>query len=425
MAVNRRRFLQAGGAGALGVFAAPRVLWAADFRVGAARDTDGYAATRRAIAYAGTWPAARIAGRRVIIKPNLVAPLSSSTGATTDPEVTRAVVDLALESGAREVLIVETSSNGANFAACGYASFSTYDTSGRVRLVDLREEPAVLAPVPGGGLAYSRIFTPQLVIDPQAIYITVAKLKTHAESIATLSLKNQFGLPAVDRYVSTPVNGRFAMHDRGLQQAIVDVNRLRPAHFAVIDGIVAMEGLGPAFGTPVSMELVLAGANSVATDRVALYAMGLPQEGVRHLTIAARVGLGPADLSAIEVVGDPISPKALALPFFATIIEYPRVFPSIFAPALGQQVTAVTWYYETVVREIHVMELFDDSTEMKVVRTLASRSSRAAGYEAVTWDGRDDGGALVAPGRYAVHVRAFSTRTRARHADGVGWVVAR
>ena len=424
MAVNRRRFLQVGGAGALGMFAVPPLLRAADFRVGAARDTSGYAATRRAIAYAGTWPAARIAGRRVIIKPNLVAPLPASSGVTTDPEVTRAVVDVAFESGAREVIIIETSPTGAHFDTCGYRPFAAYDPAGRIRLLDLRDEPVVLAPVPGGGLAYSAILVPELVLDADVVYISIGKLKTHGETLATLATKNQFGLPAVDRYISNPSSGRFAMHDRGIQQAIVDINRLRPIDFAVIDGIVAMEGFGPAFGTPVAMNLVLAGSNSVAVDRVGVYAMGLPQAGVRHLLNASRAGMGPAGLNSIEVTGEPLVPRTFAPPALAPIVEYPRVSPGVFAPALGQSISAVAWYHDRVVRQLDVLELFEDSPRVRVVRTLAPWSSRAAGYETMIWNGRDDAGALVAPGRYAIHVKAFHQDRQTRSADGIGWVFA-
>ena len=39
-----------------------------------------------------------------------------------------------------------------------------------------------------------------------------------------------------------------------------------------------------------------------------------------------------------------------------------------------------------------------------------------------SWDGRDGNGLLAAPGRYAVHLRAYGGRGQSRHADGVGWV---
>jgi uncharacterized protein (DUF362 family) len=422
--INRRTFLQAGATGTFGLLAMPRLWAAGDYRVGVGRDTSGYAAAMRAITTSGGWPGAQISGRPVIIKPNLVSAMESTTGATTDPEVTRAVVDLALDNGASEVLIVEAGPNGANFSACGYDFFGGYDPLGRVTLVNLGDQPVTLAPVPGGGLAYSAIFTADLLLDPQAIYISVAKLKTHGELLATLSFKNQFGLPAVDRYVSRPSIGRFAMHDRGIQQAIVDMNMVRPAHFAVIDGVIGMEGLGPSFGTPVRMDMVLAGANPIAVDRVALQAMNVPPGGVRYLLHASRAGLGPADLNAITVSGDPLPQQSFVLPAIAPVIEYPRVVPGTFTPSRGESVTAYIGYVDAVIREIDVLELYEDSTDVRLVRSLAPLAARAGGAEAISWDGRDNDGAAVPPGRYAIHVRAFNPRARTRHADGVGWVTA-
>jgi hypothetical protein len=64
---------------------------AASYRVGIARGLDPYGAAMRAIDAAAGWPSARIAGRTVIIKPNLVAPRSPDSGAVTDPEVVRAL----------------------------------------------------------------------------------------------------------------------------------------------------------------------------------------------------------------------------------------------------------------------------------------------------------------------------------------------
>jgi len=110
---------------------------------------DAYAATQRAIGASGEWPVT-LAGRTVVIKPNLVAAKPSTSGVTTDPQVVRAVVDQALASGATSVLIVEGGSptSPAPFMACGYGFFATYDP--RVQLVDLGTQPVTLAHVPNG-----------------------------------------------------------------------------------------------------------------------------------------------------------------------------------------------------------------------------------------------------------------------------------
>lgn len=417
MALTRRRFIQGAGAASLAALANPRAAFAAGYRVGVGRDSNGYAATQRALAASGEWPA--VAGRTVIIKPNLVSPLPSTSGLTTDPAVVQAIVDRALADGASQILIVEASPTGAHFTECGYDVFNGYDPQGRVQLVDLGGQSITLTPVPGGGLAYGSIYMPDVVMDPTAIVVSVGKMKTHTETLATLSSKNLFGLPGINSYIAQPDSGRFAMHDRGVNQAIVDLNQVCRIDYAVIDGIWAMQGAGPLFGTPIQMNTVLAGLNAVAVDRVALAAMQIPQQAVRHLVYAARFGLGPADLSTTTIAGDPLQPVAFQLPIISPVVEYPRVLPPSFRPSAGDRVAIALWYGETCMRRIEIVQLHDDSTQVDVVRTISDYSQVAAGYEWSFWDGRDDAGVIVAPGRWTVHVRCYSLRAKVRHSDAV------
>ena len=415
MPVSRRGFLQSGAA--LWLASIPHRTAAAAYRVGAGRDSDPYAATRRAIDASGEFP--DVSGRTVVVKPNLMMAADSQTGATTDPEVTRAVVDRALSGGAATVFVTETSPQGAHFAATGHDAFATYDP--RVQLLDVSTLPVVLAVVPGG-MAYNAILAPDLYVRQDIVFISVGKLKTHEQAVATLTVKNLLGLPAVDRYISYPTFSRFAMHDRDLSGTILDLNRLRSIHFAVIDGVIGMEGPGPAFGSPVRMDLVLAGRNAVAVDRVGLSVMSLPQTSVRYLAYASRFALGPEDLSSIELVGDPVEPRAFAIPVVSPVIEYPRVWPAAIRPAAGQRAAIAQWYGESCRRRIQVVRLYDEDPRMDVVRTILPESTVAAGTEWTSWDGRDDAGVVAAPGRYAVHLRAFSTRGTVRHSNAVTWV---
>ncbi|MGD2179433.1 MAG: DUF362 domain-containing protein, partial [Anaerolineae bacterium] len=120
--ITRRRFLQLAGAGVTWLAAGQRRACAARYPVGLSHLADPYAATLAAVNHV-EWPAAAVAGRRVVIKPNLVVPMTADTGVTTDPEVVRALVDLALGSGATKVSIVEGGLDGAHFSDCGYDFF--------------------------------------------------------------------------------------------------------------------------------------------------------------------------------------------------------------------------------------------------------------------------------------------------------------
>ncbi|HET7768891.1 MAG TPA: DUF362 domain-containing protein [Chloroflexota bacterium] len=418
---RRRRAAHAAlGAAALSPLAGPRPAAAAGFRVGVGRGADPYATTQRAVQASGEWPSSRMAGRTVLIKPNLVAGQLATTGITTDPQVVRALVDLALAAGAAKVVIVEGGQGEAKFDACGYGFFRTYRT-GRVALLDLNEQPVVLAPV-SGGLAYHGIYMPTLLFDASVVYVSAAKLKTHRWAGATLSVKNNFGLPAFDRYLpSASSTTRVSMHERGLHQTTVDLVLLRPIDFAVIDGIWGMEGNGPTGGTPIRADLVLAGQNAVAVDRAGLHAMQAPPARVQHLTYAALRGLGPADFAEVQLTGDPFTPLPFRQPEVPPILWRPNAVPRTFSPGSGQSAELSYRLDTPCLTRVDVVRMRDTNPETVHVRTLRDWTSRAAGMDRLTWDGRDDAGAVVPPEEYTVHVQGKYTADGER-ALATGWV---
>jgi len=75
----------------------------------------------------------------------------------------------------------------------------------------------------------------------------------------------------------------------------------------LIDGYEGMEGNGPNSGTPVDHRVCVAGTDWLAADRVALELMGIDFNKIGYLTFCAQAGMGVADLSEIEITGEPIS----------------------------------------------------------------------------------------------------------------------
>src|SRR5262249_31617578 len=146
--MNRRGFVRAGAISLVNGALPPINAATGKQRVGIGANSDPYQATQSAVAAVGTWPATAVSGKTVLIKPNLVTAAPSSSGATTDPEVVRCIVDLAIQAGAAAVMIIESGRTGARFDQCGYSFFRSYNPL--VSLVDLSTQPLVLAPVPTG-----------------------------------------------------------------------------------------------------------------------------------------------------------------------------------------------------------------------------------------------------------------------------------
>jgi uncharacterized protein (DUF362 family) len=253
------------------------------------------AGVRRAVSLAGGLADVIRPGMLVIVKPNMVAPPpSADAGACTSPLVCQAVADLVREVGARAV-IAESSSRGVDTEAAyrimGYESLRQQG----YEVVDLKQDKTVRVPIAGRILR--EITTFELVTRADAI-ISVPILKTHDQGQTTLALKNLKGL-VVDA-------DKRRIHQLGMFEGAVDlVAHFKPV-FAVVDGLIGQEGMGPLMGLPVEMGLLLAGRDLVAVDAVASRVMGFEADEVPITRAAAERGLGTLDGAAIKVVGQSV-----------------------------------------------------------------------------------------------------------------------
>ncbi len=244
-------------------------------------------------------------GSRVLLKINQVGGLPIENGSTVHPELAGLVAELSQEAGAAQVGIAEDAGRF-NDTMAVFERLGTAAVARRVgaALVDLRQNPHPLTPVPGGGLVVNEMefAAPLLEWD---VLIGITKLKTHHQTGVTGAMKNMFG--------AVPDDCKRRFHRMDLDKVLVDINTIRHADFTVVDAFPAMEGIGPHQGTPVPMNLTVCGADPVAVDAVGRAVMGFGADFGRHVTLAGERGLGIADLDRIEVQGVPIA--AVARPF--------------------------------------------------------------------------------------------------------------
>jgi len=233
-------------------------------------------------------------GDGVLVKPNLIGPYHYTTGATTSPHVIRALCELAKEAGARKVTTAEGSAVGSKteeiFIVTGLAELSTKIG---VDLINLKKTETVYMGIPNGKV-FRRLRIPEAFMEADVI-INAPVMKTHDVFPATLGLKNMKGV------LQEKDKKRF--HKWGLAQSIVDLNKLVLPQITVLDGTVAMEGMGPAHGTPVNFGIIISSFDTVAADSVAAAVMGIDPSEIEYVRLAFEQGLGCADLSRIEVVG--------------------------------------------------------------------------------------------------------------------------
>jgi uncharacterized protein (DUF362 family) len=128
------------------------------------------------------------------------------------------------------------------------------------------------------------------------------KLKTHHWAGVTLSLKNMFGIVPGSCY-GWPKN---VLHWAGIDNSILDINAASRPDFAIVDGIVGMEGNGPVQGTPKPCGVLVLGDDPVAVDATCCRVMGLRPEKVKYLNAAGTL-LGHLDAAKIQQIGETVA----------------------------------------------------------------------------------------------------------------------
>jgi len=250
-------------------------------------------------------------GQKVTLKPNLVhqpaLPGREQTrtdskvvpGFTTDIRIVKALAQQMLKAAQCKVAVAEGTPNDATkmFDFLGYTQMAR---QAGIQLVDL--DRSVRTKVKIDGPARKEYSLP-VATQTCDVLVDVPVMKTHQLAGVTLGMKNLFGLLPEPRKV---------FHAR-LDEVLCDLCAARKPDLVIVDGLVAMEGQGPLEGTPVPMGLLVAGTDVVAVDTVCAAIMGFEPSRVTHLALAAKRGLGEADLSRITVKG--LSVKEVLRPF--------------------------------------------------------------------------------------------------------------
>jgi uncharacterized protein (DUF362 family) len=246
-----------------------------------------------------------VAGKRVVLKPNLVE-YHRNKVINTDPRFVSAVIELFKREGAAEVVVAEGPGHWRNVQfLINESGLGDVLRRHGVRFVDLNHDEPVKVMNLGRCTGLEYLYLSRTVLSAD-VFVSLPKLKTHHWAGATLSLKNLFGtLPGI--CYGWPKN---ELHWRGIPNSIVDIALTHTPHLAIVDGIVGMEGDGPLNGTAKPVGAVVMGADLVAVDATCCRLMGLPPERLPTLRLAASRRLGQLREEAIPQLGEAIAALA-------------------------------------------------------------------------------------------------------------------
>lgn len=235
---------------------------------------------------------------KIVVKPNVLSGANPSKGVTTHPSIFKAVAKLLISTGA-EVSYGDSPSFRSsewNMKKSGLKqvadelglNLADFDNG---RIVEHKE-----------ALLNKYFFIANGALDSDGI-ISLPRLKTHGFTRFTGAVKNQFGcIPGINKgqfHVKMPDPYKFGT-------MLVDINTLVRPRLFIMDGIMAMEGNGPANGTLKKLGVLLFSSDPVALDSVACKIIDLDPEYVPTSKPGEMSGLGTYHYGNIDLIGESI-----------------------------------------------------------------------------------------------------------------------
>ncbi len=226
-----------------------------------------------------------------VIKPNVCYPKNPQNMIITDRRVLEAVINLA-KSKTKNVVVVESD------ARSGTAEKRMIET-GTMDVV--KQCDAEFLNLSKDEVEEHKIGDLPILIPKTALkadyFVNLPKVKTNMDTVVTIAMKNMFGM------IATRQKTQF---HKQLADTLVYLSETIRQDLIVVDGITAMEGLGPIRGSPVNLGLAIAGKNPVTVDAACSHIIGFNPYAVEALWKAHQRGMGEIDPQRIKFTGEPV-----------------------------------------------------------------------------------------------------------------------
>ena len=255
-------------------------------------------------------------GQTVLLKPNLLSARTPEQAVTTHPEVVRALIRMVKAVGGcpmvadsgMSVMQIERVWEKTGFKAmCGEES---------VPLVNLEKS---------GSVQFDRegvVYSVALPVLDAALVINMPKLKTHMLTTLTNAVKNIYGtLPGFQK---TMLHKQYPTPDQFCAFLATLYARVKPG-LTISDAVVAMEGNGPSAGELVPLGFLAGSTDGVALDAAMCHILKIALNKVAYLGMLQRAGVGSADWSRIELVGNvplPLQRPPFRVPVITSLLNW-------------------------------------------------------------------------------------------------------
>ncbi|MBK5243626.1 MAG: DUF362 domain-containing protein [Eubacteriaceae bacterium] len=238
---------------------------------------------------------------KVLLKPNLLRGRNPESATTTHPAVFEAMIRILKEHQIDNLFYGDSPGIGSPLGAAKESGLTQIAEKHKVPMLDFSHGKTMDFYL---GLVKKRFEIANGVLESDVI-ISLAKMKTHGLTRITGAVKNQFGCV----YGLNKGTSHACYPDAlSFSKMIVDLNRfLSPKlRLFIMDGILAMEGNGPASGTAVLMKVLLVSDDPVALDATYARMINLDPTFVPTIVLGEEMKLGNASEESIKLLGDPM-----------------------------------------------------------------------------------------------------------------------
>jgi len=246
--------------------------------------------TKEAIASLGGIKRFISKGDKVMIKPNIGWDRTPELAACTNPEVVRSLIELAFEAGAKEVTVMDNTTNQASrtYARSGIAAAAK---AAGAKVPFCNPQHLKKMPLKGEWLKEWEVYTDYVEADK---IINVPIAKTHSLSRLTMGMKNWLGA----------IGGNRSQLHQKLDQAMIDLAAFFKPCLTVLDAYRILVRNGPQGGRISDTKLlktVVAGVDYLAVDAMGATFFEIKPQDLPYLKIANQKGFGEINLEKLQI----------------------------------------------------------------------------------------------------------------------------
>jgi uncharacterized protein (DUF362 family)/Pyruvate/2-oxoacid:ferredoxin oxidoreductase delta subunit len=232
-------------------------------------------------------------GTRVLIKPNLLIPARPESAVITHPLVVKAAAEYILEKGGK-VTVSDSPAVGLFGKILKDGGYRKAFEGLDIEFREFKESVKTEIGEPFGAIEIAKE-----ALEADAV-INMAKLKTHAQMLLTLGVKNLFG--CIVGFKKPEWHLRSGIDREIFAKLLVRIHRRVNPCITIVDGILGMEGQGPGKGgTPRRIGVLAGGSSAFAVDVAICGMLGIDPDRLPTNRAAKELGLTGYD---VDVTGD-------------------------------------------------------------------------------------------------------------------------